>query len=1191
MKKRISILFVLLCLFICIFSVNPVIAEETEDTDTSSETFDLEETDPEEELAFESEEGDLTEQQDPPASEEEDPADEIPAPEKDDREIVFEDVVFVIPEGFEVKQKDVEGKENLREEGLSSGLSGLVEGVDCKERELFFLADDEEYARQVAEIYHSELSSFHDGVAVITIKDDALSVNLAAEASLNIEDLPLVEPNYIIRLDPPIEYHEFSSGYSAFGESLSNNYGWEEWIYDWFGESADPYLTNPSDKYDFQWQHEFINTYAGWNTTMGQNVVVAVLDEGINPNHEEFADKYMGIVYVNDIGQGTSFGTGHGNHVAGIIGAAVNNKAGGAGIAPYASLLSINMFDETGDSSDAVLCAAINRAIVYKADIINMSIGNYWYSEAANQVIQNAYQKGVVMVAAAGNEGTDLKNFPAAYDHVIAVAATTRNGAKAAFSNFGSWVTIAAPGANIPSAYSTASAPQTNTYELGSGTSQATPVVSGALALYMSKMGHIDYDEAVKVLKNTARKSSSSQIGYGVVSVENMFKKISTAPEIHVSRPDGVEYTSGELSQPVEPGSYVVIYNPNEGNFEQVIYTTNGKKPSIKNNEVVNGEVCHNGEGNFIYLDDFDRGKTITINAAIVNGMGVLGKNASIKIKTPLVQTQDVRIKTLALDKGSVTLQKYHDASSEPWEDHNYTIVNISTLIDSNGSFVDLSDFDSGIEHIWLTSNEKVCKVEDLGNGQAMIYATGTGSAKVTLKILDGSDKSAVVKVTAVQLAEEVQISGRQAVAAGESTTYKVTVLPSNTKNKKVDWGILYSENPDVKISSEGRLTVPKNATAGQFIIIKATPKDDSNQKNVGAYHVIKVCGKASAVWITRDESWNGWYEEYGIKRGRMTFSKTGALSKVTLFTLDINDSMNPYVDNQVKLDAYIEAGEDYDIPPVWTSSNTKVATVDQDGLIKAVSAGTAKITCTANDGSKKKASVTVKVVVPASSLSLNNLNNRYNDHYAYLGFGKTVDLKKCLGIGKQYGKPTSIKVRWVIDYVGVRGDDNDYTDIMVNGKTKYVTVSSDGKLKVSPKAKEKLGIGSGDLYVMVKAYTTDTTGYSDYLEYTINDPITSVKFQQKSYQKEVGEGSGNGIFYSFGFYANEFSHFEVKSSNPSIGSGAVEYMNTEYDDETGMYLYSVTFINNSNRKGSITLTVKALDGSEKTASTKITFK
>ncbi|MDQ7862015.1 S8 family peptidase [Peribacillus frigoritolerans] len=173
----------------------------------------------------------------------------------------------------------------------------------------------------------------------------------------------------------------------------------------------------------------------------------------------------------------------HGTHIAGIIAGSANNGIGGTGVAPNVKLMPINVFDgEYADTADII--DAIHYAVQQKANIINMSLGDTSYSESLNKAVQEAYKKGVLIVAAAGNEGDMGKNvqrvYPAAFSHVISVAATNSSDKRPSYSNYHSTVDIAAPGDDILSTL------PNGKYGWMSGTSMATPMVTGVAALIWS---------------------------------------------------------------------------------------------------------------------------------------------------------------------------------------------------------------------------------------------------------------------------------------------------------------------------------------------------------------------------------------------------------------------------------------------------------------------------------------------------------------------------------------------------------------------------------------------------------------------------------------------------------------------------------------------------------------------------------
>ncbi|MCX7772111.1 MAG: S8 family peptidase, partial [Clostridia bacterium] len=214
------------------------------------------------------------------------------------------------------------------------------------------------------------------------------------------------------------------------------------------------------------------------NGFTGKGVKVAVLDTGIAP-HEDLT--VAGGVSLQSYTSSYADDNGHGTHVAGIIGAR-NNSLGVVGIAPEASLYAVKVLDQDGSGYMSDIISGIEWCISNKMDIINLSLGSSTSSFALKAEVDKAYGQGILIVAAAGNEGTtdgtgDSVNYPARYDSVIAVAAVDSTTKRAAFSSTGRTVEVAAPGVNIASTY------PGDAYARMSGTSMATPFVSGDLAL------------------------------------------------------------------------------------------------------------------------------------------------------------------------------------------------------------------------------------------------------------------------------------------------------------------------------------------------------------------------------------------------------------------------------------------------------------------------------------------------------------------------------------------------------------------------------------------------------------------------------------------------------------------------------------------------------------------------------------
>lgn len=268
-----------------------------------------------------------------------------------------------------------------------------------------------------------------------------------------------------------------------------------------------------------------IDAPEGWDTlNSASNIVVAVVDTGIRYTHEDLAaniwlnpkeiagngkdDDNDGIVDdIHGINAITGSGdpwddAGHGTHVAGIIGAVGNNSKGIVGVAWRVQIMACKFMDSTdnGSISDAIQC--IDYARTHGAQVINASWGGPNSSSFLQNAISKARQAGIIFVAAAGNDARDndaTPTYPSGFnlDNIVAVAATTHSDTLADYSNFGATtVDLAAPGSAIYSTYNSTD----SAYTYLSGTSMATPHVSGALALLRARYSGDTYLQLINRL-------------------------------------------------------------------------------------------------------------------------------------------------------------------------------------------------------------------------------------------------------------------------------------------------------------------------------------------------------------------------------------------------------------------------------------------------------------------------------------------------------------------------------------------------------------------------------------------------------------------------------------------------------------------------------------------------------------------
>ncbi|HEV2439577.1 MAG TPA: S8 family serine peptidase [bacterium] len=352
----------------------------------------------------------------------------------------------------------------------------------------------------------------------------------------------------------------------------------------------------PNDSlYNIQWDLPLIDAPSAWDVTTGSgSVIVAVVDTGIRSHPDlqgitvQGSDPFGGDSDPTDPGCSTDPNDySHGMHVTGTIDADTNNGVGIAGInwggmagtkiMPIRALGELN--GQCGTGTDDIVAQGITYAVDHGAKVINLSLGTGTGTQTLQDSVNYAYSHGVTVVAAAGNESGPV-DYPAAYPHVIAVAATACDNSQASYSNFGAQIAVAAPGGdsnhlcngdpNTAVVWSTSWSPASGNVYVGlQGTSMATPHVSGVVALMISR-GTTGPDNILSILENTATHLGSGgagtrndQFGYGLINAAAAVGRGQTASQLRAFTGDlsgGVITVRSDIVTVTSNGAFTITH-------------------------------------------------------------------------------------------------------------------------------------------------------------------------------------------------------------------------------------------------------------------------------------------------------------------------------------------------------------------------------------------------------------------------------------------------------------------------------------------------------------------------------------------------------------------------------------------------------------------------------------------------------
>jgi|GEM_PF-6401742 len=1077
-------------------------------------------------------------------------------------------------------------KERLNTYANVDEFNELVAGEDYANQIVTMYADDYSYVEYAAAKYNAEIIEYSKKVATLRLRDMSVSqaLQLAADPA---NDYPAVDPNYIYEADYGIVSEKAANdAFSSWSEKdLDSTYKYDlsSWI-DYLNENPDtepdPYISYPARR-GYQWHLAAVDAYAAWGVTRGiPDCKVAIIDSGIDVTNPDIRSNVTTDYSI--VGASAPYLISHGTNVAGIVGAIQGNGLYGSGIAPDVTLMGYRVDNDEGAIQQDALVRCINDAVDKGAWVINLSLSAE-YSNTLYEALKNAKNNDVCTFCAMGNYNSNIKVAPVGYeDLVIGVLASDMNGKLASFSSFGEWADVMAPGVSIYSTMPTLikDAPDSfcENFDAMSGTSQASPLAAGICALYLSAVGHkVNVDTMSKLMK----KSSVN----GIVNAARLLEIPTKAPGIEIyknSNAGEVPLTGNGLNLTEEA---VIKMTPSDSNTKGFLLTVDGSKPMMSDGVVVNGYNFHTDAQVTISLAEiesrynfyFDEGTTYTLKCAAVGGKGGLSPVTTVKFK--MVEGEDTvaapnegvsKVKTIdSLSTNAIKLHAYADGKNE-------TLQLSPVFRDASKNVIDASK----VKYKFTSNKKSVAYVSPMG----LIKAVSPGTATITCKALDGSRTKQKIKVKVLPGADRIDLSGQMSIAPGKKAKYKAVVYNDITtkkaKTEYIEYSLVGSALDGIAIDKKkGTVTVSDTAAIGTSFLIKAETSDGF-RKGIFATKAVTVKLDAISVSINLIEGYHTAYADYDPVKA--SYDKKGKLRDFTLFSVKLpgKKSWDEINTNQIQLLGIVDEKA---AKVEWKSSNPAIATVSANGVVTAHKAGKVKLTCITKDGAKKKASTTLNVLNPVSTMKVVIEDNfiSSNFDYSYLALGCTKKLE--LGFGTEYGSPTNQNVEWetkiyTYDSVNKKYNLDDNTIKEINDK-KYVTISKDGKVTLDARAGEL--IKQRDI-INIVAKTTDGTNISHGIDFYVYEKVakkllvqTKKGLENKATAKLKvgGKGVTNIQIYSDVIKdgSNTKALFKVISSDPEV---ACALMNPS----TGML-----DIHPGTKAGKAVLTLYAVDGGKAT--------
>jgi len=713
------------------------------------------------------------------------------------------------------------------------------------------------------------------------------------------------------------------------------------------------------------WFFYAVDVFSAWDYGFGDSdIVIGVIDTGVDIDHPDLEANILAHYDTADEDGSGDDTNGHGTMVSGFIAAVANNSMGTAGIAPSCKLIVVDAFSTTTSATTVDICEAIDYLIQQDVDVINMSFGALGDEDPELEAkLQLAYESGIVLVAACGNDNSSEPHYPSDSPYVISVMASTIDDDLLwTNSNFGLEKSITAPGVYMKSTAIGGG------YSSGSGTSFASPIVAGAAALLLSIDDTLTPDEVEDILCNSADDTAKSktiggdEYGAGRLNIAAAVESLLTVTGISVTPEDAVLEHNETLQLTAE------VF-PDVAANKNVIYSSNDETvATVDSAGLVTAGIVNNGTA-IITAETEDGGYTDTCMVYVV----------------------DSRVEGVDLT---------------PESDH----IDVGETLQLTAQFTPADATNKNVTY--SSSDDSIAEVDAAG----LVTGKSMGEATITVTTQEGGYTDTCIlqigyPLTGVSIDDgQVEIGGtlqlNPVFAPANATNKTVTYSSDNELIASVDasglvTGVSLGRATITVVTEEGSFTDTCVITSGHFVeSVELSPDTiyididgyssltaevlpvDATDKNVTYESSDETIATVDAIGVV-------WGHTAGTTEITVT-TEDGGFTDTTLVTvvqhveevqLDI-ESYNMVVGETLQLEAEVLPSNATYKDVIYYSSDETIATVDATGVVTSHSLGDAIITAESLDGALTDTCVinVVEEIITSSIYTVNRKGGYYED-------------------------------------------------------------------------------------------------------------------------------------------------------------------------------------------------------------------